>query len=148
MKYEAEVFETAEDLIELVTASEMSAEEKLGALERAGIECYLTAEGVLTGKYWQIITEDFVSPEEAAVIRTSRPSPEDAGGLDWLSRNLRNIREQYGGQWIAIADNAIAASASSLPELLGQIAELEKPFVTFISSEPVVWSFTYANKKL
>lgn len=65
--------------------------------------------------------------------------------LDWLSRNLQNIREQYGGQWIAIYNNEIAAAAVSLPDLMTQITELDKPFITFIPTEPVLWTFTYAN---
>ena len=49
-------------------------------------------------KYWQIGAEDFVSPEQAAIIRSDRPSPEQGDELDWLSKNLANVCGPYSGQ--------------------------------------------------
>ena len=144
MRYKAEVFETAKDLIDSTLDSELSPEETLETLERTGIDCYLTEEGTLAVKIWQFF-EGFVSPEEAAVIRPNRSFPEEASELDWLSRNLQTIRAEHGGQWVAISGNEIAASASSLPDLMTQITGLDKPFITFISSEPAVWNFVYAD---
>lgn len=151
MKYSTGVSKTARDLIESALTGNLPFEEKLaflGGLEEADVESYLTEEGDLWVRYWQIGGRGFADRGEAAVIRQSRSVPGRANELDWLSRNLDSVREQYDGQWIAISGNEVSVSASSLSELMNQITELDQPFITFISPEPVVWSFTYANKRL
>jgi len=122
-----------------------SPEEVLEMLDRFGIESFVTEEGDLLIRFWQVGKEDFVSPEHAAIIRSKRPSPKQSDELDWLSKHLEDIRREYGGQWIAIYENEIVAAAATLPSLLNQIAEYDKPFITFIPSEPIVWTFTYAS---
>jgi hypothetical protein len=63
--------------------------------------------------------------------------------MDWLSRNLQSIQERYAGQWIGVGDKEIVASAATLPELLTLIVSIDKPLVTFIPGEPIVWEHIY-----
>lgn len=148
MKYSAKVYKETSDfksIIESVTTGTKSSDEVLKTLDKIGIESYVTEEGDLMIRYWQVGAENFVSPEQAAIIRAGRPSPEQSDELDWLSKNLQNIRNKYGGQWVAIYNNEIVASALNLPELMNQITKFDRPLITFIPSEPIVWTFTYAG---
>ena len=122
-----------------------SLEEFLSALDKFGIEWFVTEKGTLMIKYWQIGAEDFVSPEQTAIIRSDRPSPEQGDELNWLSKNLQNIRGRYGGLWVAVYNNEIIAAAPDLPDLIRQIGGFDRPLITFIPAEPVVWTFTYAS---
>ena len=134
-----------------VSTGPKSPEEALKVLERLdkiGFESFVTQAGDLLIRYWTIGAQGFVTPEHAAVIRSKRPSPEHENVLDWLSKNLADIQPQYAGQWIAIYANAVVAANPSLHELLGQIVGIDRPFLTFIPKEPVVWKFTYAHQKL
>src|SRR3990172_7429088 len=45
---------------------------------------------------------------------------------------------------VAVYSNEIVASALNLSDLMSHITKFDKPLVTFIPSEPVVWNFTYA----
>ncbi len=128
--------------IDVVSTSASSAEEIMAHLDKIGMEPFVTEKGDLVIKCWQII-EGFVSEEHAAVIRANRSSTAEGSEMDWLSENLQSIQEIYAGQWIGIADNEIVASSPTLPELLTLIGDIDKPFVTFIPAEPVVWTFTY-----
>jgi hypothetical protein len=120
----------------------------LDRLDRLGIESFVTIEGDLRIKHWTIAAEDFVSPEHAVIIRSIKPSPEGIDKIDWLSKNLPDIRTRYAGQWIAVYGNGIVAAAQNLAALTNQIAEYDRPLITFIPTEPVVWTFTYANQEL
>jgi hypothetical protein len=122
-----------------------SPEEFLETLDKFGIEWYVTEKGTLTIKYWQIGAGDFVPPEQAAIIRSDRPSPEQGDELDWLSKNLPNVHGRYGSQWIAVYNNEIVAAAPDLADLIRQIGRFDRPLVTFIPADPVVWTFTYAS---
>jgi len=128
--------------IESVSTWDKSPEEILEHLDKIGLKCYVTEKGDLLVKCWQII-EGFVSEEYAAIIRTGRSSPMEGDKMDWLSKNLQTIKEKYAGQWIAIGDNEIVASSPVLPELLTLIGDIDRPLVTFIPAEPIVWTFTY-----
>ena len=118
--------------------------EFLAALDRIGIESYVTEEGRLMIRYWQIGAEDFVPPEQASIIRTSRPLPDQGDNMDWLSKNLQTIRQEYGGKWVAVYNERIVASSSTLPDLMNQIEEYDRPLITLIPAGPVIWTFTYA----
>lgn len=120
-------------------------EEALDALSKMGVDCYVTREGDLMYNYWQVGATGFVSPEKAAIIRSTRESPEQSDELDWLSKNLLSIQHNYAGQWIAICENRIVASANDLPSLMNQITQLDKPFITFIPADNIVWNFAYAS---
>lgn len=141
-------FESTKNVIRWIPTGDKSPEEVLRTLDEFGIEWYVTEEGALWIKSWQLGAEDYVSHQEAAVIRSGRPSPAQGNELDWLNRNLQEVRERHGGQWVAIYGNEIAAAAPNLPDLMSQITELDRPFITFIPSDPVIWTFTYGNKGL
>jgi hypothetical protein len=138
--------ESQKTIVRLIsTSGTKSPKEFLETLDKIGIEWYVTEKGTLMIKYWQIGAEDFVPSEQAAIIRSDRPSPEQGDELDWLSKNLPNVRGRYGGQWIAVYNNEIVAAAPDLPDLIRQIGGFDRPLITFIPAEPVVWTFTYAS---
>lgn len=131
-------------VIESMSIEAQSPAELLAALDRIGIESYVTEEGHLMIRYWQIGAEDFVPPEQASIIRTSKPHPDQGDNMDWLSKNLQTIRQEYGGKWVAVYNERIVASSSTLPNLMNQIEEYDRPLITLIPAEPVIWTFTYA----
>ena len=139
-----EVAENANSILKSELTSSMSPEEVIGSLKRLGFDSYVTEKGDLMIRYWQIGAEDFVSPEQAAIIRIGQPSSDKFDMIEWLSNNLQNIRKEHGGQWIAINRDEIIASSLNLSELMNQITGYDKPLVTFIPAEPVIWNFTYA----
>lgn len=134
-----------ESIISSIPTGSKSPEEILKALDKFGVEWYVTEEGTLMIRYWQIGAESFVPQEKAATIRSTRPSPGESDELDWVSKNLENIRQLYGGQWVAVHGNEIVAAAASLPDLMTLITDFDRPFITFIPSEPIVWTFAYAS---
>lgn len=127
-----------------VATSSRSTEETLARLDRIGLEPYVTEEGDLLVKIWTIAAEGFVSPEEAAIIRVKRATSKQMDELDWLSKNLPDIRRQFVGEWIAVYKDEIIDHTPILQELLNRISEFDKPLITFIPADPVVWTFTYA----
>ena len=145
MKVRKDFIRNLMKIIDSVPTEATSSKEILVYLDRLGIEWYVTKTGDLGIKYWQILS-GFVSEEDAAVIRAECPSTPEGSQMDWLSENLQSIQERYAGQWIAIGNNAIIASALTLPELLTLIEDIDNPFITFIPSEPPIWSFTYGIK--
>lgn len=149
MKYSTKVYEDIEVVktttIKSAYTGAKSPEEVLETLDRLGYETYVTKEGDLWVKSWQIGARNFVSPEQVAVIRSIRPSLERGDELDWLSKNLQNICGRYSDQWVAVYSNEIIAAASNLPDLMSQISGFDRPLITFIPAEPIVWNFTYAS---
>ncbi len=141
----SENVEAFKEEIEFTITNAKSPHEELESLTNAGIEWHVTREGTLWYKIWQIGAEDFATPEQVAIIQETQQPPEQSDELDWLSSNLNSIRQDYAGQWIAIYENRIVGSAEDLPGLLTQIAQIDKPFITFIPSGQIVWNFTYAN---
>ena len=146
MKYpiDAQQIRSVDSVIAGITSAK-SPEEALENLDKAGIDSYVTDSGDLWIRYWQIVAEGFVSEEHAAIIRSSRQSPEQGAELDWLSKNLQSIRQQYGGQWVAIYNNDVVAVAPDLTNLMTRVAEFNRPLITFIPAEPVFWTVTYAH---
>jgi len=148
MTYSIKTLEKIESLKNFISSTSTSAkspEEVLESLTKLGIDWHLTEEGTLYLRYWRIEAEGFVSQEQAAIIQTTRQSPEQSNELDWLSKNLQSIRQDYANQWVAICGNRIVAAATDLSALMSQIIEFDKPFITFISSDQVVCNFTYAS---
>lgn len=147
MSYSAKTSEEIDafrDIVASTSTGAKSPQEVLEALTKFGIDWYVTEEGNLLIRYWQIGAEGLFSPEQAAEIRLTRQSPEQIYELDWLSRNLESIRQEYASQWVAIYENRIVAASSDLPNLMNQINQFDKPFVTFIPSDQIVWTFAYA----
>jgi hypothetical protein len=123
-------------------------EETLEALDRYGMQWHVSKGGDLLLRSWQVVAKGFVSPEQAAEIRIGREMPKEADYLEWLSSNLDELRRFYAGQWIAIAEGRVIASAPSLPELVeaAETAGIERPFVTFISEQETTWDMAYDNQ--
>src|SRR3972149_4586991 len=118
MKLSATTFEKIGDfksVIESMSIEAQSPTELLSALDRIGIESYVTEEGHLMIRYWQIGAEDFVPPEQVSIIHTSRHLPDQGDNMDWLSKNLQTIRQEYGGKWGGGYNERILASSSNLP---------------------------------
>lgn len=147
MRLSETTFENIGDFKSLFESASIEAKsptEFLSALDRIGIESNVTEEGHLMIRYWQIGADNYVPPEQASIIRTSRPLPDQGDNMDWLSKNLQTIRQENGGKWVAVYNKRIVASSSTLPDLMNQIEEYDRPLITFIPAEPVIWTFTYA----
>lgn len=140
-----EEVEVLKKYIKSTRTSAKSPQEAIESLTNAGIDCFVTEERTLMVKIWQVGAEDFASPEQVAIIRAKQQSPEQSDELDWLSKNLQSICQDYANQWIAINGNVIVATASDLPNLMSQITQFDKPFITFIPSDQIVWTFAYAS---
>jgi hypothetical protein len=136
------------EIISSLTASGKSPDEILDALSSVEIDWYLAEKGDLFIKTWQIGAEDFVTPEQAAEIRANQENMENSNELDWLSMNLDQLRRDYSNQWVAIFNNEVIESASNLNELINLLPENNRPLITFIPPEPIVWNFAYANEIL
>ena len=107
---------------------------------------YLTEEGHLGIKTWNII-KDVVSPEQAALIRESRPQIIEQGAdLNWVSRNLARLRSEHGGKWIAVKNSVVVASSSSIADLVTMLGGVETPFITFIAAEYESRDYAYGHK--
>jgi hypothetical protein len=126
------------------TSASKSPEEILRALDKYGIEWYVSEEADLLIKSWTVVAEKFVGPEEATVIRAKRPSPECKDDLDWLCKNLEGVKREFLNRWIAVCKNRVVGSAVNVLELMEQVKQFEKPLITFIPGEPPIWKFTYA----
>ncbi|MFH2076004.1 MAG: hypothetical protein ABIJ57_11775, partial [Pseudomonadota bacterium] len=60
------------------------------------------------------------------------------------------LRGEYPGKWIAVVDDQVAAASDSLLALMQQLhdQDIERPFITEIPARPVVWTTTYAYKRI
>lgn len=137
--------DTQSRTVQSVITSGLSPEERIRQLEEYGIDWYLSDGGDLMIKYWQVGAEGFVSPEHVARIQAGRPRPNEAEALDWVSSRLGELRQQFGGRWIAVVGNAVVSSAATLPQLLQQMQDLgiERPFITEIPAGQVTWNMTF-----
>ncbi|MFQ5878667.1 MAG: DUF5678 domain-containing protein [Dehalococcoidia bacterium] len=135
------------EVITSIVTSDLAPDEVLKQLDSYGIEWYVTEQGNVMIRYWQIGAEDFVPAEHIARIREAQTVPPKADYLEWLSRNLVNLRGTYAGQWIAVIENQVIAASPNLPGLLEQVRSLgvKDPFVTEIPAEPTTWLTAYAR---
>lgn len=133
--------------VEWMIASGLSPEETLRQLNSLKIDWYITEHGDLMIRYWQVGAEDFVSPEHVGRLQSGREAPSEIDSLEWVSRNLGDLRARYGGQWVAVDQAQVVAAAPTLPELMHACrdAGVERPFITQIPAEPVLWTTTYAG---
>ncbi|MFZ1057711.1 MAG: DUF5678 domain-containing protein [Candidatus Rokuibacteriota bacterium] len=131
-------------ILESAATSGLSPEEILQRLDSYGVEWYLTEQGDLMIKYWQVGAEDFVSPERVGTIQVG-PVPVEANSLEWVSRHLTELRQEHAGQWVAIVGEQVAAFAPTLAQLLERVGELgiDRPFLTEIPAGPITWITTY-----
>lgn len=94
---------------------------------------------------WQETVETPITPEIVTEIPTTELEPEPVDDLDWLISNMPELRHQYAGQWVAIAQGQVVASAPTIPKLEEAIETtgIERPLVTFISEQEPVWNMAY-----
>lgn len=135
-----------ESLVESIPTSSLPPEELLERLSSIDIEWYVTEEGNLFIRYWQLGAQDFIPIERVAEIRARRSSPASADRLEFVSKNLEALRADYAGQWVALTDEGVAASADNIVELMRLVAEqsIEEPFITHIPEEQMIWATAYA----
>ncbi len=133
--------------LEGLTSAGRSPEETLQQLDSMKIDWYVTEQGDLMIRYWQIGAEGFVSPEHVGHLRTGNEEAGEIDSLEWVSHHLSDLRARYAGQWIAVNRGRVIASARTLPELLDAYRDsgVLHPFVTQIPAEPVLWTTTYAG---
>lgn len=139
--------DSAKRVIESLVTSGYPVDDILQQLESSGIEWYVTENGDLMVKYWQVGAERLVPLEHVARIRASQSVPATAEPLEWLSANLDDLRAQYAGRWLAIVGRQVVASAPDLPSLLTLTSGLEgvTPFITQIPAEPISWRTAFPN---
>ncbi len=134
-------------IVDSVITSSRAHEEVLDGLTSYGIEWYATEQGDLLVKYWHVGAKGFISPEEVGRFQIGGSLPHEAGALEWVSRHLDDLARLYRGQWIAVAQARVVTSAPTLTDLLERLRtiEIDRPFVTQIPLEPVVWPMAYAG---
>ena len=160
---------TSEQIVEVISAvSGRSADEISGGLDRYDIQGdavdalvhLLQATAERRGEYIvnvmplllrfvrQETAERPVTPEIVSEIPISELEPEPVDDLDWLIANISELRDQYAGRWVAIAQGQVVVSASSIPELkqLIEMAGIDRPLVTFISEQEPVWNMAYGRE--
>jgi hypothetical protein len=137
-------------IIESTVTSGFAPEQILRHLDSYGVDWYLTDQGDLMIKYWQIGAEGFVSPEHVGRIRAGRPIPSEMHALEWVSAHIPALQQRYGGQWIAVVGEAVIASADNLPQLLEKVqaSGVERPFVTEIPTGSITWDTAYARSHI
>lgn len=118
----------------------------INQLSAAGVDSYITTDGHLLVKYWQIAVSNFVSPEVAEVLQPVTKPPEVAS-LEWVGANLEALQQKYAGQWVAIAGGGVKAVAGDLGELLSKVkaAKIAEPFVTRIPVGEINWTTLFAH---
>ncbi len=134
-------------IVETVMTGSRSHEEILRRLKECDIECYITEEGDLMIKYWQVGAEGFVPAGRVAELRARNPATSGAEALEWVSKHLSELQARHGGKWVAVADGAVLASADDLPSLMVVLEDIDvdSPFVTQIPPGPIVWHTLYGN---
>lgn len=141
---------TQEELIKSVTISGYSPEEILKQFNAYGIEWHLTEKGDLLTKSWLISAENFVPAEHVMRLREVGKMHGEANALEWVSKHLSELRVEYPGKWIAVVDDQVAAASDNLPALMQQLykQDIERPFITEIPARPIVWTTSYAYKRI
>jgi hypothetical protein len=97
-------------------------------------------EGVIEAEPEAIVDEQWVL--ETDVVADSRSHETD---LDWFGSNLEELRGLHAGQWIAIVDGVVCASAPDLRDLREALetAGMATPLVTFVPDQEVTWRTAY-----
>ena len=141
------VGEPVKRFLESVPTSSLDPGEVVGKLDSLDVDWWVTDSGDLFIRYWQLGAEDFVPVEQVARVRAAKMPPPQADRLEWVSQQLAALRAEYAGQWVAVTDEGVVASA---PDLAGLLAAIEpmgsdiEPFITQIPVEPPIWNMTYA----
>ena len=142
--------ETSKMMLEFAVTSGRSPEEILWQLDSIGIEWYVTNQGDLSIKTWQIAAENFVPAESVDDIRRCHVIPDDADSLEWVSANLEYLSRECAGSWIAVNDNMVVAASKNLANLLSSIEtqQIQNPFLTQVPDGPIIWETAFANEDI
>lgn len=122
-------------------------EEVIETLNEYGVSWHLTQGGELWIRGWKVAAEEFIRPEDVPALRAENPREHETDDLDWVSRNLDQLREDYGGEWIAVVDGVVVGANPLLPGLVAQLNEQDvvDPFITQVPAGDVVWETAYAG---
>ena len=144
------VGESSKTMLEFALASGRPPDEILRQLDSIGIEWYVTNQGDLSIKAWQIATENFIPAERVDEIRQGHVIPDDADSLEWVSANLEYLSREYAGSWIAVNDNMVVAASKNLANLLSSIEtqQIQNPFLTQVPDGPIIWETAFANEDI
>lgn len=144
------VGEASKTILDFAVTSGRPPEEILRQLDLYGIHWYVTDQGDLLIRSWQVAAEDFVPAERVAEVRQGHTIPDDADALEWVSTNLEELTREYAGNWIAVSNNAVAAASINLQELLSRIQaqSVQNPLITRVPETPIIWETAYANEDL
>lgn len=150
MQASVDVVGVKRNIIESIVTSGLSPQEVLQKLDSYGIDWYVTENGDLLLRYWQVGAEDFVPAEQIAQVRQSQTVPPEAVALEWLSKHLTTLKSQFSNRWIAILDSQVVAHAENLSTLMQKTeeAQAQNPFITFIPGEPIVWATAYGKQNI
>ena len=137
-------------ILDFAVTSGRPPEEIFRQLDLYGIHWYVTDQGDLLIRSWQVAAEEFVPAEKVAEVRQSQTVPNDADALEWVSTNLEQLTSEYAGSWIAVSNNAVAAASINLHELLSRIQaqSIQNPLITRVPEAPIIWETAYANEDL
>ena len=137
-------------ILDFAVTSGRPPEEIFRQLDLYGIHWYVTDQGDLLIRSWQVAAEEFVPAEKVAEVRQSQTVPNDADALEWVSTNLEQLTSEYAGSWIAVSNNAVAAASINLHELLSRIQaqSIQNPIITRVPEAPIIWETAYANEDL
>jgi hypothetical protein len=117
----------------------------LSQLTAAKIQWYVTDQGDLMIKSWQVAAKRFMAPEDVPLLQQAHIP--DADPLNWVSAHLEELRARYQGQWIAVVGAQVRAAAPTLPVLLALVNAqgLQNPFVTQVPAGEITWDTAYAG---
>ena len=139
-----------DSLINSIVTGGSAPEEVLKEINSYGMKWHLTETGDLWLKSWRLGAENFVPAENVMKIREGGEVHSEANALEWVSKNLSYLRQEYPGKWIAVVDDEVVCASDSLTDLMQQLHDnnIEQPFITEIPAQPVVWTTTYANERI
>ena len=134
-------------ILESTVTSGRPRQEILQQLDSIGVEWYVTDQGSLWVRSWQVAAKDFIPIESVAEVRQGHTIPNDADALEWVSANLEHLTREYAGNWIAVSNNSVAAASTTLQELLCLIEaqSIHDPFLTQVPKGPITWNMAYAG---
>jgi len=134
-------------IIESIVTGSRPPEEILERLNQFDIEWYITEQGDLMIKSWQVGAESFVPRGRVAELRTQAPAPSGAESLEWVSKHLGELQVSHGDKWVAVAGNEVVAAADDVPSLMEALEglDIEAPFITQIPAGAVIWRTLYGR---